>query len=97
EPSGFTGNPEIPIATSIMDYIFRWLRLRFVDKRTLPASSAHVLLPSPAVAETGPSVERRTEGTESSDAPFCVHCGTLTKRNGACFSCGNCGMSTGCG
>jgi ribonucleoside-diphosphate reductase alpha chain len=29
EPSGFTGNQEIPIATSIMDYLFRWLSLRF--------------------------------------------------------------------
>ena len=25
EPGGFTGNPEIPIAKSIVDYIFRWL------------------------------------------------------------------------
>src|SRR5713226_3279838 len=39
EPSGFTGNPEIPIATSIMDYVFRWLRLRFVDKNTPPVSA----------------------------------------------------------
>jgi len=31
EPSGFTGNPEIPIAKSIMDYIFRWLASRFLD------------------------------------------------------------------
>ncbi len=30
EPSGFTGNQEIPIATSIMDYLFRWLSLRFL-------------------------------------------------------------------
>jgi len=30
EPSGFTGNPEIPIAKSIMDYIFRWLASRFL-------------------------------------------------------------------
>jgi ribonucleoside-diphosphate reductase alpha chain len=29
EPAGFTGNPEIPIATSIMDYLFRWLAIRF--------------------------------------------------------------------
>jgi ribonucleoside-diphosphate reductase alpha chain len=29
EPSGFTGNQEIPIATSIMDYLFRWLSVRF--------------------------------------------------------------------
>ena len=30
EPSGFTGNKEIPIAKSVLDYIFRWLSLRFV-------------------------------------------------------------------
>ena len=34
EPSGFTGNPDIPIAKSITDYIFRWLSLKF-DKPTL--------------------------------------------------------------
>ena len=31
EPSGFTGNQEIPIAKSIVDYIFRWLGSRFLD------------------------------------------------------------------
>src|SRR2546423_4524734 len=30
EPSGFTGNQEIPIAKSIIDYIFRWLGSRFL-------------------------------------------------------------------
>jgi len=29
EPSGFTGNPQIPIAKSLVDYIFRWLALKF--------------------------------------------------------------------
>jgi ribonucleoside-diphosphate reductase alpha chain len=32
EPSGFTGNPEIPIAKSTVDYIFRWLGSRFLPK-----------------------------------------------------------------
>src|SRR5215471_21349896 len=45
EPSGFTGNPEVPVATSIMDYIFQWLKLRFFGKCTLPAST-HALAPS---------------------------------------------------
>src|SRR5258705_9487596 len=38
EPSGFTGNQEIPIAKSIIDYIFRWLGSRFLgpdDKAAL--------------------------------------------------------------
>ena len=30
EPSGWSGNPDIGYAKSIMDYIFRWLQLRFL-------------------------------------------------------------------
>ena len=29
EPYGITSNPDIPFATSVLDYVFRWLRLRF--------------------------------------------------------------------
>ncbi len=29
EPYGVTANPDIPFATSVLDYVFRWLRLRF--------------------------------------------------------------------
>lgn len=31
EPSGMTNNPEIPLATSLIDYIFRWLHMKFGD------------------------------------------------------------------
>jgi len=41
EPSGFTGNQEIPIATSIMDYLFRWLAIRFPLDGTSPLVEAH--------------------------------------------------------
>jgi ribonucleoside-diphosphate reductase alpha chain len=34
EPSGFTGNPDIPMAKSIMDYLFRYLALKFLDKES---------------------------------------------------------------
>ena len=30
EPSGWSRNPDIGYAKSIMDYIFRWLQLRFL-------------------------------------------------------------------
>src|SRR5262249_15088823 len=30
EPSGWTNNPDIGFAKSIMDYIFRWLQIRFL-------------------------------------------------------------------
>ena len=32
EPAGFTNNPEIPIAKSICDYIFRWLASKFLSQ-----------------------------------------------------------------
>ena len=31
EPSGFTKNPEIPMAKSVMDYIFKWLATKFLS------------------------------------------------------------------
>jgi len=52
EPSGFTGNPEIPIAKSILDYIFRWLELRFLKGQT-GAAIAHRAYPAP-LATTEP-------------------------------------------
>ena len=36
EPSGFTGNKEVPIAKSVLDYIFRWLGSRPMEASTRP-------------------------------------------------------------
>jgi len=33
EPSGWSGNPKIGYAKSLMDYLFRWLELRFLRGR----------------------------------------------------------------
>ncbi|MFH0909639.1 MAG: vitamin B12-dependent ribonucleotide reductase [bacterium] len=40
EPSGFTKNPDIPIAKSIPDYIFRWLGATFLDGYKEPATKS---------------------------------------------------------
>ena len=39
EPHGFTKNSDIPIAKSIVDYIFRWLGIKFLGHH--PASASH--------------------------------------------------------
>ena len=31
EPSGWTNNPDIPVAKSVVDYIFRWLGITFLE------------------------------------------------------------------
>jgi ribonucleoside-diphosphate reductase alpha chain len=50
EPSGWTGNEQIGYAKSIMDYIFRWLQLRFLSghQLTLFAGLAGLTAPTPS-------------------------------------------------
>ncbi len=100
EPSGWTGNPEIRNATSVMDYIFRWLQLRFIREPAgaSPAGSLalHRETLSPETPPESPVPVTPPVFVEASDTPSCRHCGSLTKRNGFCFICENCGASTGC-
>lgn len=35
EPSGMTNNPNIRIAKSIVDYIFRWMGMKFLDRESI--------------------------------------------------------------
>ncbi len=66
EPSGFTGNPEIPIAKSIMDYIFRWLELKFVTGRQYPLFKDMVLPPMGAGALSSQQPEAEAVSTQHS-------------------------------
>ncbi len=50
EPSGFTKNPEIPIAKSITDYIFRWLASKFLSQEEKQAAGVILREPAPASA-----------------------------------------------
>jgi ribonucleoside-diphosphate reductase alpha chain len=57
EPSGFTGNQEIPIAKSIVDYIFRWLGSRFLtieDQQNLGLQPRVVAEDAPPLTGTAP-------------------------------------------
>ena len=51
EPSGFTKNPEIPMAKSIMDYIFKWLATKFLDRES-QAHAGVILRDEPVSAPT---------------------------------------------
>ncbi|HWP61931.1 MAG TPA: LAGLIDADG family homing endonuclease [Candidatus Binatia bacterium] len=80
EPSGFTGNPEIPIAKSIVDYIFRWLGSRFLppDDRAMlglvdrsavvaeaPSSSGVAAATAPAPEEGLSAIDEATHPAPS--------------------------------
>jgi ribonucleoside-diphosphate reductase alpha chain len=42
EPSGWTNNPEVRFAKSIMDYIFRWMAYKFLPTDAQPSEDASV-------------------------------------------------------
>ncbi|MBM4147496.1 MAG: vitamin B12-dependent ribonucleotide reductase [Lentisphaerae bacterium] len=112
EPSGFTKNPDIPIAKSLVDYIFRWLALVFPEGRGDAFTAAaqgvqHAAAPQALPATdgrdgSGGRGEAQGNTVDSAfkdfmqDAPACDVCGSITVRNGACYRCYNCGNSMGC-
>jgi ribonucleoside-diphosphate reductase alpha chain len=62
EPNGFTRNPEIPMAKSLIDYIFRWLASRFLDAEDQEAVG--IVRRDPA-----PEPQASIEGAEEESAP----------------------------
>jgi ribonucleoside-diphosphate reductase alpha chain len=93
EPSGWTGNRQIPYAKSIVDYIFRWLGTKFLGPEYSTGDGE--VTPSASTATTD-SKQSLLFGTAITDAPVCVECGSIMSRNGSCYKCGNCGGTTGC-
>ncbi len=105
EPSGFTRNPDIPMAKSIMDYIFRWLATKFLDGKAQtevgvvsrdPEELAEAPAPAPRPVESSGTGYSMAEGFYQQDAPSCSDCGAIMVRSGACYKCMNCGSVSGC-
>lgn len=101
EPAGFTNNKEIPLAKSVMDYIFRWLASKFLDQedraRVGVVEVPHDGVTKPGIRRaTATTVEERFPFRLQEDAPSCAECGALMIRNGACYKCLNCGATSGC-
>jgi len=62
EPSGFSKNPQIPYAKSIVDYLFRWLASKFLDEQArhevgVIASPQAYSFPAPTPAFSAPERE----------------------------------------
>jgi ribonucleoside-diphosphate reductase alpha chain len=87
EPSGPTNNREIPIATSIVDYVFRWLELKFDRGR---AAVQPTLIPADQVVET--KAADHHENTVASGVG-CPDCGAVLYYGEGCLLCRNCGYN----
>jgi len=110
EPSGFTKNPDVPHAKSIMDYIFRWLASKFLDGDAQQevgivkqeADEGSPLKKVVSIASYPPrggapvATISSVTSLYQQDAPSCPDCGAIMIRSGACYKCMNCGAVSGC-
>ena len=96
EPSGWTGNPQIPYAKSIMDYIFRWLGAKFLGPEYALASNEAGETTKLRPTEPEPQQKLPFARRWHADAPLCAECGGMMTRNGTCYKCENCGGTSGC-
>jgi ribonucleoside-diphosphate reductase alpha chain len=94
EPSGWTNNPQIPYAKSILDYIFRWLGAKFLGPEYAVTEAGE----APKLRPTEPELQPKLPfDIPPGDAPLCSECGSLMVRSGSCYRCANCGGTSGCG
>src|SRR6476659_8730125 len=107
EPSGPTNDADIRNAKSIVDYIFRWFGKKFLDvdqqeeAGILSMEVRAQLAERYANGESKPVVETAPGQTAlfnpHEDAIECNRCGGRMVRAGTCYTCRDCGTSTGCG
>lgn len=104
EPSGFTENPNIRYASSVLDYIARWLGGKFLSSeylklRAVADDQESVRPPSSSPATNSArsnSIHPDDHSGKNGDAPSCPNCGMLMVPNGSCYKCVNCGGTSGC-
>jgi ribonucleoside-diphosphate reductase alpha chain len=95
EPSGFTKNKILPMASSVCDYIFRWMGVKFLAQEDQPEwlkVSQNELFLSEDIQKRGTQDQHKM----LQDAPPCQYCGNIMVQNGSCYRCNNCGSTSGC-
>ncbi|MBA3841922.1 MAG: vitamin B12-dependent ribonucleotide reductase [Actinobacteria bacterium] len=110
EPSGPTNDADIRAAKSIPDYIFRWFGKKFLDvdqqeeagilSAEVRAKLADQYANGGTVAAThkeAPAPGQTALFNPHEDAIECNRCGGRMVRAGTCYTCRDCGTSTGCG
>jgi ribonucleotide reductase alpha subunit len=86
EPNGWTTDSDVPVCSSVVDYLARWMKKQFVDNED--QDIFEILEKSTKVVET--VAEKNEYG-----GPPCPNCGSITQRSGTCFICSNCGTNVG--
>jgi ribonucleoside-diphosphate reductase alpha chain len=108
EPSGPTNDADIRTAKSLVDYIFRWFGKKFLDvdqqeEAGILSAEVRANLAARYTSGEGSTVAEPPAPGQTAlfnpheDAIECNRCGGRMVRAGTCYTCRDCGTSTGCG
>lgn len=101
EPAGFTENPAIQAATSITDYIFRYLAQRFLSASDCEEMGIKALPKEVNAAKALPQEKQSVHAMLASERgvvyadSVCRECGGMLIQTGTCKTCLQCGSTTG--
>lgn len=98
EPAGSTDDPDVRMASSLVDYIFRRLALDYLpfEQRAelgIFTAAERIAQVNGEVPATAPAL---LAPVADASAPLCHTCGDSTRRAGSCHVCENCGSTSGC-
>lgn len=68
EPSGYTNNPQIRIAKSITDYIFRWMAIKFLPREAQLSLGINVIQDQPEEVGNDGSIEALVKEADDVEA-----------------------------
>ena len=111
EPSGMTNDPDIRVAKSIVDYVFRWMGKKFLDAEQQEEIGIMTPEVEPAWrAPTSPRGQRRPRRSQPRPRRRARRPSSTPSRTqwsapsaaggwcapGSCYTCRDCGQNTGC-
>jgi len=95
DPQGMTHNPRIRIATSPVDYMFRYIASKFLP---VEDQERYGIKPEKEDQQLELFTAKKNGGREEGFAsgPPCSNCGAIMERSGSCHRCPVCGSTSGC-
>lgn len=114
EPAGYTTNSQILVATSIIDYIFKYLAYRYLKEEDLLDLGLNNYLSNNNLKEEVPVLTLKENSSENNllekkeisvnnhnnqkikfIGMICRKCGGMMVQSGSCYTCLECGESSG--
>jgi len=100
EPAGYTENPQVLVATSIIDYIFKYLAFKLVGEDDLFDLGLVHTEKENGISSNGVSMEKIVPDKKLVNGHIfagtvCRKCGGMMIQSGSCYSCLECGETTG--